>query len=72
MILRSCGVLTCFFYLQHADETESTNLYLQSALKFLQSAALMESVQAESRSTDLYKDTAGLCEYASQPRAVFP
>jgi hypothetical protein len=49
-------------------ETESTNLYLQSALKFLQSAALMESVQAESRSMDhykVYKDTAGLCEFCA-------
>lgn len=49
-----------------ADETESTNLYLQSALKFLQSAAILEPLQSESstlKSMELYKDTAGLCEY---------
>lgn len=52
--------------MQNADEIESTNLYLQSALKFLQSAALLESVQAESRSMKLYKDTAAFCEYATK------
>lgn len=52
--------------LKNADETESTNLYLQSALEFLQSAAVLESVQTESttnKSMEVYRDTAGLCEY---------
>uniref|UniRef100_A0A7I4B662 CW-type domain-containing protein n=1 Tax=Physcomitrium patens TaxID=3218 RepID=A0A7I4B662_PHYPA len=51
-----------------ADETESTNLYLQSALKFLQSAAILEPLQSESstlKSMELYKDTAGLCEFCA-------
>lgn len=64
----------CFsFDLQNADETESTNLYLQSALEFLQSAAVLESVQTESttnKSMEVYRDTAGLCEYVTRLHAA--
>ncbi|KAG0560531.1 hypothetical protein KC19_10G187700 [Ceratodon purpureus] len=51
---------------KNTDETESTNLYLRSALGFLQSASVFESVQRESttnKSMELYRDTARLCEY---------
>lgn len=59
--------------MQNADETESTNLYLQSALEFLQSAAALESVQTETylnKSTELYREIAHLCEYVTQLYAV--
>lgn len=54
--------------MKNTDETGSTNLYLMSALKFLQSAALLEPLQSESstsKSMELYKDTAGLCEFCA-------
>jgi hypothetical protein len=51
------------------NDCESTNLYLQAALKFLQAAAMLEPIYAETarqgevtQSMTLYNDTAKLCE----------
>jgi hypothetical protein len=52
-------------------EVESTNLYLQAALKFLQAAALVENDNTdinragETQSMVVYNDTATLCKYAT-------
>jgi hypothetical protein len=52
-------------------EVESTNLYLQAALKFLQAAALVENDNTdinragETQSMVVYNDTATLCKYCA-------
>jgi hypothetical protein len=52
------------------QEVESTNLYLQAALKFLQAASIVENENndthraGKTQSMVVYDDTAKLCKYA--------